>query len=422
MKKNKNFDSSLSKIDSTFEALLQDLPSDLSDLAKECGAFCRERKIKNVPQLLQVVLLYAGLDFSLRETAGVLTLLGTKISDQAVKERLDGCRVWLSLVLQKMLPSLPVEMEARIGRRWLLIDGSTVQVPGAKGTSYRIHLSWDWVKQEIVEIQITDNKTGESLKLYQIEAGDIVTADRGYCRFEDCQYVLNRAGEIVIRYAPHQLTLVDEEGEQFNLAGELWETEANLYTRRVRMKRDPEERELYLHCYRLPPEKAAAARRKKKAKAKHDKRVLRKETLEYAEWTMVLTSFPPTEISAEEIGKMYRLRWQIEIVIKRLKSVIEIDHLRSKIKSQLSEVYLLGKSIYALLIAKRAGKFKEIKEIEWRVWKLMREQLRPLITQVRNWKEEYVEQAKQQLKERKRRRKRQLEMAQALLSVVMSNT
>jgi hypothetical protein len=419
-KKNKNLDSSLSKIDNTFEELLQDLPSELTDLAKECGAFCRERKIKNVPQLLQVVLLYCGLDFSLRETAGVLTLLGTTISDQAVKERLDGCRLWLSLVLRKMLPSLPLEMEARIGRRWLLIDGSTVQVPGATGTSYRIHLSWDWVRQEIVEIKITDAKTGESLKLYQIEAGDIVTADRGYCRFEDCQYVLNQEGELVIRYAPHQLTLVDEKGEKLNLAGELWETEGNLYTRPVRMKRDAEERELYLHGYRLPPEKAAEARRKKKAKAKADKRVLRKETLEYAEWTLVLTSFPPNEISAEEIGKMYRLRWQIEIVIKRLKSVIEIDKLRSKIKSQLSEVYLLGKSIYALLIAKRAGQLKEIKEMEWRVWKLLKEQLRPIITQVRNWKAEYVEQAIKQIKERKRKRKRQLEVAQELLSVVFS--
>ncbi len=73
-KKNKKLDSSLSKIDNTFAEILQDLPSELTDLAKECGAFCRERKIKNVPQLLQVVLLYAGLDFSLRETAGVLTL------------------------------------------------------------------------------------------------------------------------------------------------------------------------------------------------------------------------------------------------------------------------------------------------------------------------------------------------------------
>lgn len=421
-KKNQKLDSSLSKIDNTFEEILQDLPIELTDAAKECGAFCRKRQIKDVAQLFQVVLLYGGLDFSLRATAGVLTLTGTKISDQAIKERLEGCRVWLSLVLQKMLPHLPIEMEAQIGKRWLLIDGSTVQVPGARGTSYRIHLSWDWVKQEIVEIQITDSRTGESLKLYQIEAQDVVTADRGYCRFEDCQYVLDRKGHLVLRYAPHQLSLVDEGGEQFDLAGELWETEENLYTRRVRLKRDQNERELYLHCYRLPPEKAAEARRKKKAKAKADGRVLRKETLEYAEWVMILTSFAPSQVSAQEIGKMYRLRWQIEIVIKRLKSVIEIDKLRSKLKSQLSEVYLLGKSIYALLIAKRAGEFKEIKEIEWRVWKLISEQLRPVITQVRNWKKEYIEQAKQQLKERKRKRKRQWEMAETLVRVVISNT
>lgn len=422
MKKNQKLLSSLSKIDTTFEELLQDLPDDLIASAKECGAFCRQRKIENVPQLLQVVLLYCGLDLSLRETAGVLTLLGTTISDQAIKERLDGCQVWLSVVLRQMLPSLPAEMAGEIGKRWLLIDGSTVQVPGARGTSYRIHLSWDWVRQEIVEIQITDNKTGESLKLYEIEAGDIVTADRGYCRSEDCQYVLNRAGEIVIRYAPHQLGLVAEEGEKFNLAGELWETSGNLYTRRVRLKRDAQKRQLYLHGFRLPAEKAAQVRRKKKAKAKHDKRMLKKETLEYAEWTLILTSFAPTEISAAEIGKMYRLRWQIEIVIKRLKSVIEIDKLRSKIKSGLSEVYLLGKSIYALLIAKRAGEFKELKEIEWRVWQLVKEQIRPLIAQVKSWKKENLEQASRQLRERKRRRKRQSEVAQEILSVVRSMT
>ena len=134
VKKNQKLLSSLSQIDNTFEELLQDLPDDLIESAKECGAFCRQRKIENVPQLLQVVLLYCGLDLSLRETAGVLTLLGTTISDQAIKERLDGCRVWLSVVLRKMLPDLPIEMAGASGRRWLLIDGSTVQVPGAKGT------------------------------------------------------------------------------------------------------------------------------------------------------------------------------------------------------------------------------------------------------------------------------------------------
>ena len=179
MKHNQKPCSSVCQIDTTFERLLQEFPRDLIESAVKFEAFRRKRKIKNVEQLFQVVLLYCGLDFSLRDTAGILTRLGSQISDQAVKERLDGCAVWLSEVLKQMLPSVPAEIQAKVGRRWILIDGSTVQVAGACGTSYRIHLSWDWLAHRIVEIKITDAKTGESLKLYEIEAGDVVVADRG---------------------------------------------------------------------------------------------------------------------------------------------------------------------------------------------------------------------------------------------------
>jgi len=372
--------------------------------------------------LFQVVLLYCGLDFSLRDTAGILTRLGSQISDQAVKERLDGCAVWLSEVLKQMLPSVPAEIQAKVGRRWILIDGSTVQVPGACGTSYRIHLSWDWLAHRIVEIKITDAKTGESLKLYEIEAGDVVVADRGYARFADFQYVLENNGEVIIRYAPHQLTLVDEAGEKISLADELWETEKNIWSREVWMKKDPKQRKLHLHCFRLPPEKAAEARRRKKAKAKKDGRQLRTETLEYAEWTMIISSLPPSQISGAEIGEVYRLRWQIEKVIKRLKSLLQLDKLRAKIGSQLAKVYLLGKSIYALLIEKLSGTSQANQELEWRMWKMVMEQVRPIITQVSEWKEENKELAMRELRERKRHRKRQTELASELISVLFTFT
>lgn len=95
MKKNKKPVASLNKIDNTFESLLQDFPSDLIKSAKKFEAFRRGRKIKKVEQLFQAVLLYCGLDFSLRDTAGVLTVLGTDISDQAVSDRLSSCAAWL---------------------------------------------------------------------------------------------------------------------------------------------------------------------------------------------------------------------------------------------------------------------------------------------------------------------------------------
>lgn len=422
MKKNKNLSHLFNQTDNTIASLLQDLPPDLLNSAKEFAAFRRQRKIKNVEQLFHTVLLYCGLDFSLRDTAGVLTLLGTEVSDQAVSDRLSACVVWLSEMLKEMLPDLPISSAAGIGRRWLLIDGSTVQVPGAKGTSYRLHLGWDWLTQTIVELRVTDVHTGESLQLYDLQAGDVVIADRGYARLKDLAYVLENEGNVIIRYAPHMLPLLDENGAEFNLADELWATKGNTFSRKVVLKKDASKQELYLHCLRLPAPKAAEARRKKQAKAREEGRKLKPETLAYAEWVMILTSIAPAKISAAESGQIYRLRWQIEIVIKRLKSVLDVDKLRARVGSKLSAVYLLGKSIYALLIARRAGKISKTNEIEieWRLWKLVVEQVRPIITQVSMWREEYVASAMKQLRERKRRRRRQSELASELITKVLS--
>lgn len=421
-KKPKNLIASLQAIDNTFTDLLQEFPADLVASAKEFEAFRRGRKIKSVEQLFHLVLLYCGLDYSLRQTAGTLALLGTRLSDQAVRERLSGCVGWLTHLLRGMLPELPELSAAKMSGRWILIDGSTIQVPGARGTSYRLHLAWDWVSQTIVEWIITDEKTGESLKLYEIQANDTVIADRGYAKAKDVLYVLEQEGEIIIRVAPHILPLIDlPVGTALKLADELWAAhQEGCVSRKVGLKADTERRAMYLHCFRLPAAKAAQARRKKIAKARKNGVTLKKETLEYAEWMIVLTSYAPEQISAEEIGRLYRLRWQIEIVIKRLKSVVEIDRLRAIKGSKLSEVYLLGKSLYALLIAKRSGQLNSAKEISWRVWKMMREQINPIISQARKWKKENIAQAIKQMKERNRQRKRQSECANELLSKLVS--
>ena len=77
----------LNSVDTQFEALLQDLPLELVDSAREFRAFTRARKIKTPQELLRVVLLYGGLDQSLRTVAGNLTLLGEQITDSSVMAR-----------------------------------------------------------------------------------------------------------------------------------------------------------------------------------------------------------------------------------------------------------------------------------------------------------------------------------------------
>ena len=59
--------------DTLFEELLQDLPSEVCLMAREFKAFVRAKKVKTPEHLLRIVLLYCGLDKSLRTVAGTFT-------------------------------------------------------------------------------------------------------------------------------------------------------------------------------------------------------------------------------------------------------------------------------------------------------------------------------------------------------------
>ena len=68
--------------------LVVPLFDETAQMARECKAFVRAKKVKTPEHLLRVVLLYCGLDKSLRTVAGTFTALYEPITDQAVGERL----------------------------------------------------------------------------------------------------------------------------------------------------------------------------------------------------------------------------------------------------------------------------------------------------------------------------------------------
>lgn len=111
-------------------------------MAREFKAFTRGRKIKTPQQLLRVVLLYCGVDQSLCEVAGNLTLLGEQITDSSVIRRLKACEPWVKVLLKRMLPELS-ELVLPGGYRFCVIEGSSIEGPGASGTWYRLHLCID---------------------------------------------------------------------------------------------------------------------------------------------------------------------------------------------------------------------------------------------------------------------------------------
>lgn len=62
----------------------------------------------------------------------------------------------------------------------------------------------------------------------------------------------------------------------------------------------------------------------------------------------MFTTLEPGLLSAQALLELYKCRWQVEIAIKRLKSLLDIDKLRAKEGCGLAEFWLDGKLLYAL--------------------------------------------------------------------------
>jgi hypothetical protein len=348
--------------------------------ARELEAFRRSRVVEDPTELMRAVLLYCGLDYSLREVAANFTRMGKRLSDEAVRKRLSGCEKWLEAMLQEMLPVRAKEAGAGV-RRVILIDGTTIQAPGARTSDYRVHLGWDCIEQKFVHSLVTDNRTPESLRLYEWQTGDVVIADAAYATAQQLKPVKEKGAEYIVRCAAANIRLFSSSATHIDVIRELRKQESKpIVSFRVWIKADDTMQPAYLHAFRLPEEAAAEARvRLRKRSIKRGTKT-KAETIYLAGWMLLLTSIEPEKMAPEIVAKLYRSRWQIEMVIKRLKSLLKIDALRAKRGSRLARVYLLGKIIYALMIENRAMLAAPDRTVEWRVWKMVAEHLRPKIT------------------------------------------
>ena len=194
--------------DTLFEELLQDLPPATVQMAREFKAFVRPKKVKTPEQLLRVVFLYCGLDKPLREVAGIFTALYESMTDQSVAERLRACGPWVQAMLRRMLPLSAVET-LPAGLRFVVIDASSMQAPGAKGTDHRLHSAMDLRTLQFLEVLVSEVHTGETLKHFPLGAGDVAVADRGYAHAQGMSEAVKRGAEIIVRLNPFSVVLCD---------------------------------------------------------------------------------------------------------------------------------------------------------------------------------------------------------------------
>jgi transposase len=94
-------------------------------------------------------------------------------------------------------------------------------------------------------------------------------------------------------------------------------------------------------------EQTRQAQRKLLEGASKRQRNVQPDTLEAARYVVVRTTLG--QVSARHILELYRHRWQIELAFKRLKSLLELGHLK-KTDQQGAKAWLQGKLFVATLI------------------------------------------------------------------------
>lgn len=339
-----------------WEVVMTMLPARWEAKAAELGAVRRLRGFDSVASLLRVLLIHLADGCSLRETAVRASAGGlAAVSDVALLKRLRGCGAWFEWMVREMATEMTMPLAAQTllpGRRVRLIDGSSVCEPGATGSTWRLHYALNLQTLSCDEVHVTEASVGERLELFDIRRGDVIMADRGFARAAGLRWAIQQGADVVLRTSLSNVPLQSRRGgplPALKLLRKLGVGQAGEWPATLRDEKGQERVSVRLCAYRKTAAQTLAAQRNIEQEARKKGRSVKPQTLEAAGYVIVLTTL--RQPSAAAIMEFYRRRWQIELAFKRLKSLLQLGHLKKYDKNG-ARAWLQGKLLVACLVEK----------------------------------------------------------------------
>ena len=288
----------------------------LNRTARETKAFVRPREISNAVDLLRLILAYCLGERGLRLTAAWATSVGlVDISCVALLYRLRQCGDWLALLVGHVLAS--AAPKASRGRLIRIIDATTVPKKGRNGRKKNEvwHSAFDLPQERFGHFELTDQQDGETLDRIPAVAGEIRLADRAYLQPERMARLIEAGADFVIRAGWKSARWRDDKGHALDLIAELRKAaERGLIDCPIWIKpKRGKVLALRLVAIKKSSQAAAEARRKARRTAQKGGHQLSKQTLEAADWVILVTSLAPDDFTTADVLALYRLRWRIEL-------------------------------------------------------------------------------------------------------------
>ena len=356
-----------------FAEVLARLPDDLDldELARRHGALTRRRGVSSGAALLRLALARGPGGMSLRQAAAWAGMHGVaQVSDPALKHRLDKATGFLSALITRLLldraasEGLPNHGLHWPGRCLRIADSTCVAQPGSTNADWRIHAVYDLDRGGFAHFEVTDGRGAEALDRGAAVPGEVRIADRGYGRTPSLRRFLD--GEVradfIVRTRPAGMTLLDREGKRFDLTAHLATLPTDVAPHEVAVQAQVRGQHktlpLRIVILRKSPDATLATQRTVLKAAQRRQQAVQPKTLAAAEFLILATSLPAERYPADQIIAAYRLRWQIELAFKRLKSLLRIDALPTHTEAA-SRSWLYAHLILALLSEELSQDFLE---------------------------------------------------------------
>jgi len=285
-----------------------------------------------------------------------ITKLGD-MSDVAFMKRFEKCGDWFKAINSKLVPQALVcyqkpewmeELEP-IG-----VDASDVVEKGRSGRTYRLHYALDIFEMKSADHAITDVKVGESLVNFKLKPNHLVLGDRAYSTINGIRHCESHGAKFVLRLRKSSFTVKDENGEAVDLVRAIIDatdgiadgiaTNIRAYATNLSGARVP-----IRICAKKKNPDAIAKTQKRLARHESKRQItISEEAKVFNEYIVVVTNLDDG-VSADEVLEAYRLRWQVEIYFKRLKSILCFGELPKRREGSVI-AWLNGKLMIALLI------------------------------------------------------------------------